>query len=150
MLNGCFCYPIAHYLMHQTHLYYIKIQGYKQLSPQGNPTDSADGSQQQQSNDKQTEEDKQLQMGWLEHILTVCASVGFLLQLFVPVGISVLLSMETFFSPSGKTKRYIIATYILIPVTLYLLSIVWSGWIQEKIMQPSDLYVGTARYKTGM
>ena len=68
------------------------------------------------------------------------------MQLGALVSIPILLSNK--FSPLGRLKDHIVATYILLPVSLCVISFVWSGWIQSKTMESSDNTV-TARFKTG-
>ena len=97
--------------------------------------------------------------------------LALLMQLGVLVGAPILLSMEKFYSPSEKSKQLSpseeskqlslsgeskhTATNILIPISLVLISIVWSGWIQKIITKAStkqctgDKKFKTARYKTG-
>ena len=82
------------------------------------------------------------------------------------VSIPLLLSNEHFFVPFEETEHYIIATYILIPVSLFIISVVWSGWIQKAIITSSvnntdttsdaaakdkttNKKVETTRYKSG-
>ena len=83
---------------------------------------------------------------YLKYLLTVLESFAFLLQLGALIGIPIVLSISN--SPSGSVKHYIVATYILLPVSLCIISFVWSGWIQKEVMKSSDDNV-TARYKTG-
>lgn len=75
--------------------------------------------------------------------------LGFLMQLGALVSIPILLSEENFFSLSGKTKHYIVATYVLIPVSLFIISFIWSGLTQTVITKPSSDNNNTARLKTG-
>ena len=82
---------------------------------------------------------------YLKYLLTVLELSGLLIQLGALVGIPILLSKKP---PSGKLKNHIVATYILLPVSLCIISFVWSGWIQTKTMESSKAKV-TARFKTG-
>ena len=59
------------------------------------------------------------------------------MQLGALVSIPVLLSTEHFYLPSGKASHYITATYILIPLSLCAISVLWSGWIQKLIIRSS-------------
>ena len=90
-------------------------------------------------------------------------TLGFLMQLGALVSVPILLSNEHFFVPFEETEHYIIATYILIPVSLFIISIVWSGWVQKVIITSSvdsvsdvaakdettNKKVKTTRYKSG-
>ena len=127
ILNGCFCFPIGRYLICQ--LTNVYKRGISEQSPKG----------------------------YWKYLLMILELLALFMQLGVLVCTPILLSMEKFYSPSEKSKRYVTATYILIPISLILISIVWSGWIQKIITRPStkqctgghDKKLKTARYKTG-
>ena len=93
----------------------------------------------------------------LKYLITTFELLGFLMQLGALVSIPIFLSNEQFFSPSGRAKRYAIATYIIIPVSLCIISIIWSGWIQNIIIRSPDAATQSlsgekdkkARLKTG-
>ena len=93
----------------------------------------------------------------LKYLITTSELLGFLMQLGALVSIPILLSNEQFFSPSGRAKRYVIATYIIIPVSLSIISMIWSGWIQNITIRSPDAATQSlihekdkkARLKTG-
>ena len=69
-------------------------------------------------------------------LVPVMAFFAFLLQLGALIAIPVLLSLtEDQYKGSHNNDRYL-TMYILIPVTLTVLSIVWSGWIQKYLVEP--------------
>ena len=129
-MNGCFLFPTFCYLFHK--LLGINCedakrkilnscrhcnQGYESL-----PSDDADSSSKR----------------YLKCILTTTSeTLGFIMQLSALVSIPVLLSINYFYEPSGKGKHHITATYFLIPVSLGIISFVWSGWIQKIIIRYS-------------
>lgn len=97
-----------------------------------------------------TENDKKKETKKLRYLKCLSTLLGFLLQLGVLVSIPVLLSNEHFYSPTGRIEHFVIATYILIPISLCVISIVWSGWVQNLITRSSDSNnTATARLKTG-
>ena len=138
LMNGCFFFPILSYLINQIYVCCNhQRRGYSKIGENVHRSKK----------------------------LCLFASVGFLMQLGGLVSIPILLSNH-FFVPSEETERYVIATYILIPVSLFIISIVWSGWIQKKIITSSvnntdttsvdaaenettNKKVQTARYKSG-
>lgn len=143
LLNGCFCFPIGSYLVYQTFNRNRDNQtqtnnGYRNL-------EAPDHEMSEASHDRE----QQLQKGYLKHLHTILELLGFLMQLGALVGIPIFLSEEKYFSPSGKIEYRIVFTYILIPVSLSVISIVWSGWIQNKIMKSSRNDKYNARLKTG-
>ena len=170
ILNGCFCFPIGRYLIYQANNYNCKerIQGklYSQqrhLDGYHRVTDINSNSnhkmQPVQHMPSNSNEDKSKKR-YLKYFLRMFELFGFLMQLGVLVSIPVVLSNENFFSPSGRIKHYAVATYILIPVSLSVISFVWSGWIQSKSMRASGANDNimkslnneedeTARLKTG-
>ena len=169
MLNGCFCFPIGFYIIYDSY-YTIRTRKYSkvpnredELSTNDNLSDTYDSYGTIRKYSKvPNEEDKSLTNDnssdtkdepiWLFYLLKVFEGLGCIMQFGVPIVISILLSMENFYSPSGKAKHYITATYILIPVSLYIISIVWSGWLQYCITIPAMIPASsnrTARYKTG-
>ena len=113
MMNGCFWFPIVRYFIYN-HVKMLNCfthcnQGYRSIKNE----DSS------------------------KHTVTVLEVLGLLMQLGALVSIPVLLSIDHFYLPSGKASHYITATYILIPVSLCIISILWSGWIQKLIVRPS-------------
>ena len=132
-MNGCFCFPIGCYLIYQLRGINYE-EAIKKLNSscrhrnQGYESISSDSTGTNDSSSK----------GYLKRILiTTSELLGFLMQLGALVSIPVLLSIEHFYVPSGKAKYHITATYILIPLSLCIISIVWSGWTQKLIMRPS-------------
>ena len=92
----------------------------------------------------------------LKYLVTTFEVLGFLMQLGALVSIPILLSNEQFYSPSGRAKRYVIATYIIIPVSLSIISMIWSGWTTVRSPAAStqslrfcDENCKKARLKTG-
>ena len=124
-------------------------------------TETTEDEQQSQSNNEEkTCIDKESSRRILNCLCTIMESIAFLMQLGALVSIPVLLSMDHFFEPSEISKHYFTATYILIPLSLLSISVVWCGWIQDRIMRPlnvnnitgqssSDKGSIIARYKTG-
>ena len=140
ILNGCFCFPIGRYLLYKTtnHSRQQPSQnGYLQIPDNNN--------EQNMGNTNQRQSPKR----YLKYLLTVLELSGLLIQLGALVTIPILLSEKHYFSPSRRlSKSHIVATYILLPVLLCIVSFVWSGWIQKKTMESSDGKL-TARFKTG-
>ena len=132
-MNGCFCFPIGCYLIRKLRGVNYEEAIKKFNSPhrhcdQGYEPISSDNTGTKNSSSKR----------YLKHILrTILELLGFLMQLGALASIPVLLSLEHFYVPSGKANYHITATYILIPVSLCIISVVWSGWIQKLIMRPS-------------
>ena len=126
IMNGCFCFPIGRYFIHQLRGINAKVRKHdnKKYEPIG-----SDG-----SNSAATEH---LPLKVQCAVITL-EVLGFIMQLGALVSIPVLLSTEHYYFPSGKANHYITATYILIPVSLCVISILWSGWIQKLIMRASD------------
>ena len=162
ILNGCFCCPIGCYLTRKVIKRFRKIRNsYSPLILKN--ADAENGTERLADNDQQSEfntsqetateqqESKEWKSFIIPFITTTCETFGFIIQLSVLVSIPILLSMEQYFSPSGRTKHNFVATYILIPVSLILISVVWSGWVQHRITEPSGQHKHgrTARYKTG-
>ena len=147
VLNGCFCFPIGRYLYHQVTNRRQRNQnhihdGYSQISGDDDQLHREATENVENGHEQQTEH---LQRP-LKYLLTILESSGFVLQSGALVGVAVLLA--TSFSPSGAVKHYFVATYILIPVSLFIISVVWSGWIQSYTIEASDPK-STARYKSG-
>ena len=129
-MNGCFLFPTFCYLFckllgincedaKQKILNSCRHcnQGYESL-----PSDDVDSSSKR----------------YLKCILTTTSeTLGFIMQLSALVSIPVLLSIDHFYEKSGKGKHHVTATYILIPVSLGIISFVWSGWIQKIIIRHS-------------
>ena len=132
-MNGCFCFPIGCYLIRQLRgVNYdetvTKLKYPHRHRKQGYESISSDSTGTKDSSSKQ----------YLKRVLRITLELlGFLMQLGALASIPVLLSLEHFYVPSGKANYSITATYILIPVSLCIISIVWSGWIQKLIMRPS-------------
>ena len=116
-----------------------QVSGYSQIS---------DDDQQHAENEENMENTNQLQSKYLKYLLTALELLGFLMQLGVLVAIPILLSSIKYFSPSGNVARYVTVTYILLPISLCIISFVWSGWIQNKAMKSADANC-TARFKAG-
>ena len=106
------------------------------------------------------ESTNQQQSRRLKYLLTILELLAFLMQLGVLVAIPILLALTKYFSPSGNVEHYVIATYILLPISLCVISFVWSGWVQNQAMKPSVANPQneakkssdakhTARFKTG-
>ena len=76
-------------------------------------------------------------------ITTILEALGFLMQFGVLVAIPILLDAEGRF--------YYIAVIILLPITLFLLSFVWSGWavMQKKLTRHGKIIYGGDRLKSG-
>ena len=159
ILNGCFCFPIGWHA-----IWGVSICGYE-LKNVKCAYDPLSNSEEQGTDEIDTIEDKDdithIEKGsskrFLKCLRTIIELVAFLMQLGVLVSIPFLLSIEQFFEPSEISKHHFIATYILIPISLISISVVWSGWIQDVIMKPQNT-IGqfsdgkgniTARYKTG-
>ena len=133
LMNGCFCLPIGWYLYHK--LRGINCEHAKRKST---PVDILKEASEPLLHDGSAQTKDSSSKGYLNCILTTASEVlGFIMQLGALVSIAVLLSTDHFYEPSGKAKYHVIATYILIPVTLFIISILWSGWIQELTMRPS-------------
>ena len=149
VLNGCFCFPIGRYLFHQVtsrkqrHQNHIH-NGYTEISDDDEQLHTETEENLENTHEQQTEH--QTLKRPLKYLLTILESSGFVLQSGALVGVAVLLA--TSFSPSGAVKHYFVATYILIPVSLFIISVVWSGWIQSYTIKSSDAN-STARYKSG-
>ena len=85
-------------------------------------------------------------------IVPVLEFLGFVLQIGALIAIPVLLSE---LSNDYENDQYHPSTLILLPVTLSLISLLWSGWVQEKLMESGSQRVtvqdevGTARLKAG-
>ena len=149
VLNGCFCFPIGRYLYHQVTNCRQRNQnhihdGYSEISDDDQQLHREATENLENGHEQQTEH--QTLKKPLKYFLTVLESSGFVLQSGALVGVAVLLA--TSFSPSGAVKHYFVATYILIPVSLFIISVVWSGWIQSYTIEASDPK-STARYKSG-
>ena len=144
ILNGCFCFPIGWYLIHQLSICYGKIRE-KMVNHQlsvgvtnrMNGNETMEVVQQSPSSIEQEREQLPLKSP-LKYLITTFELLGFLMQLGALVSIPIFLSNEQFFSPSGRAKCYAIATCIIIPVSLSIISIIWSGWIQNIIIRSSD------------
>ena len=87
-----------------------------------------------------------------QKIVPVLELFGFILQVGALIAVPILLSV----TENGYTKdNYHPSTLILLPVTLSLVSLLWSGWVQEKLMESRSQRVtvqdevGTARLKAG-
>ena len=69
-------------------------------------------------------------------LVPVMVFFAFLMQLGAMIAVPVLLALtEDRYRGSDNYDRYM-TMYILIPVTLTVLSIVWSGWIQYYLVEP--------------
>ena len=149
ILNGCFCFPIGCYLS-QSVITYVRqtkekfhnhqrhFDGYHKVEGD-NIKETMKPVQQSPSSTEQDKEPLQLRRR-SKYLTTTLEILGFLMQLGALVSIPILLSNEQFFSPSGRAKHYAIATYILIPVSLCIISMIWTGWIQNIIIRSSDAY----------
>ena len=125
IMNSCFCFPIGYYFIHQLRGINAKVrkhdnQLYESIGSNG-------------SNSAATED---LPLKGKCAVITL-EVLGFIMQLGALVSIPVLLATKHFYVLSGKANHYITATYILIPVSLGVISILWSGWIQKLIMRAS-------------
>ena len=125
IMNGCFCFPIGYYLIHQLRGINANTRKhgnkkYKRIRSVGSGSAAT--------------EDLPLKG---KCALITSEVLGFIMQLGALVSIPVLLATEHFYFPSGKANHYITATYILIPLSLSVISILWSGWIQKLIMRAS-------------
>ena len=165
ILNGCFCCPIGCYLTCKAikRFRIIKncscfplINSEETDSERGSILYLTDIDQELEPNSSQeTATEQQESKKWKSFIIpfitTTCETFGFIIQLSVLASIPILLSMEQYFSPSGRTKHNVAATCILIPVSLILISVVWSGWVQDRITKATGQHIHgrTARYKTG-
>ena len=158
ILNGCFCFPICRYLIYQAttcrHIYHGG-HGHNRSSHNKNgyiPISNDNNMETEQPDDNDTEQNTEIEQkspkGCLKHLLISLTILGFLMQLGALVSIPILLSENSIFSPSGRLKHNVVATYILIPVSLLIISIVWSGWIQNVIIRTSHSN-NTARLKAG-
>ena len=170
ILNGCFCFPIGccavrgvlicGYELKNVDCSYMPVLN-SNGSDSDTETETTENEQQSQSNNEEnTCINKESLRRLLKGLRTIMESIAFLMQLGALVSISVLLSIEHFFEPSEISKHYFTATYILIPLSLLSISVVWSGWIQDRIMRSSNVNNTTgqsssgkgsitARYKTG-
>ena len=87
-----------------------------------------------------------------QKILPILELFGLILQVGALIAIPILLS-ET--EDRYKNDLYHPSTLILLPVTLSLVSLLWSGWLQEKLLESRSQRVtvqdevGTARLKAG-
>ena len=144
LMNGCVCFPVGHYLickLRGINYEHAKKKIYSCRYRQGRKPLLDDGS---------TQTDVSSSKQRLKSILTTTAEIlGFIMQLGALVSIPVLLSIGHFYEPSGKAKYRITATYILIPVSLCIISILWSGWIQKLIMRPSGGYKTAKQQNNG-
>ena len=144
ILNGCFCFPIGHYLIYKATNHRRQQpnhNGYQQLPDNNDEPHTV--TEQNMGNTNQQQSPKR----YLKYLLTILELSGLLMQLGALLGIPILLSEKHYFSPSGRLENHIVATYILLPVSLCIMSFVWSGWIQSKAMKSSGKF--TARFKTG-
>ena len=167
ILNGCFCFPIGfcaiwgvyicgHELM-EVEFSYIFLNN--PPDEQETETETIEDNRQSEFDIVQIEKEKgsSKRKRFYKYFRTAIEIVAFLVQLGALVSIPVLLSMEQFFEPSELSKHHFIAIYILIPLSLLSISVVWSGWIQDAIMRPYNTTEQssdgkgnvTARYKTG-
>jgi len=82
---------------------------------------------------------------------------AFLMQLGALIAIPILLAYteNNYKSSSGNNSSKYTTLYILIPVTLTIISVVWSGWLQKYFVEPSSRRVAVtdelciARLKSG-
>jgi len=85
-------------------------------------------------------------------IVSILEFLGLVLQIGALIAIPVLLSE---LSNDYQNDKYHPSTLILLPVTLSLISLLWSGWVQEKLMEPRSQWgigqdeMGYARLKAG-
>ena len=156
ILNGCFLYPIGRYLVHQVMNHkqrHLNHRNYESNQSHRNGYASLPGSDEQHTqteenleNGQEQQTDQQMSKKYLKYVCIVLEISGLVLQLGALVGVPIVLSK--FFSPSGAVKNRIVATYILIPVSLFIISFIWSGWTQSYTIKSSDGN-SNARYKTG-
>ena len=154
ILNGCFWYPIVQYLIHQTTNRHQDQGNYERNQSNRNGYTSILGSDGQHTQAEENLENgqdeqqtgQQMSKKYLKYVRIVLEILCLVLQLGALVGVPILLSNS--FSPSGAVKDRIVATYILIPVSLFVISFLWSGWTQNHTIKSSDGN-STARYKTG-
>jgi len=127
ILNGCFCFPIGYHLIvgKLRSLHPHTRNGYQEVA---------------EENAGQTPNK------CIARLLTFLEIVGFLVQLgVVAAAIPALLPRE----PAIDNVALIA---IMIPLSLILISVVWSGWIQLRVSTSSVSTdrPGTARLKAGM
>ena len=85
---------------------------------------------------------------WFERIMIPpMETIAFLMQLSALIAIPILLA---FTEVNFKTTNKYMTVYILIPVTLTVISVVWSGWIQNYLVESKTNKAKTdARTKSG-
>lgn len=92
---------------------------------------------------------------FLKHkLVPILECIAFLMQLGALVAIPVLLA-HTEDKYEGRNDKYM-TMYVLIPVSLTIVSVVWSGWLQKYLVEPrskGSTVTGDpcmARLKSGM
>ena len=141
VLNGCFCFPIGAFLTRR------KLFGC--LNIRLRSTQPFDGNYHRLQEPASAElnggtETRQKQPSRVVHnvITTILEAMGFLMQCGVMVAIPILLNAE---------RCYYIAVIILLPISLFLLSFIWSGWavMQKKLTRHGKIIYGGDRLKAG-
>ena len=132
ILNGCFSFPIGSYLFSKLHC--LKNQTDDLITDEEMTLtgDEAEKSIADQAGDTSTTNNKMSPVcAW---ILTSMETIAFFMQIVMLIMIPVLLV-------SIYTNKYRLVA-VLIPITLIVLSIVWSGWITvwfQKITMPEKV-----------
>ena len=153
LLNGCFCFPIGAYLVRRKlcsclnslkSLQSTSTQNYGQSN--GNYHQFRDSESVELNNVTNTSQQSTTGSVGCNVITFILEALGFLMQFGVLVTIPILLTLE-----ESRSRVYYIAVIILLPISLFLLSFVWSGWavIQKKTTRHGKVIHGSDRLKAG-
>ena len=145
VLNGCFCFPIGAFLTRRKLFRCLNI-----ISSRLRSKKPFDGNYHRLQEPASAElnggtETRQRQPPRVVHnvITTILEAMGFLMQFGVLEAIPILLNDE---------RLYYIAVIILLPISLFVLSFIWSGWavMQKKLARHGKIIYGGDRLKAGI
>ena len=140
ILNGCFSFPIGSYLFSKVLSFLTNKTSKKTncstplLESQADmltyddlndETNKLTGNQNRSSDDNEITTTSQ-NSTVCSLVLTFMESAAFFMQIIIVILIPVLLM---YMHVSSNTDKYHLTVPILIPITLIMLSVVWSGWI---------------------
>jgi len=146
VLNGCFCFPIGAFLTRRKLFGCLNSSTSSRLKST-QPIDSNYHQFQESGSDELSNatETRQQQPPTVVHniITTILEAMGFFMQFGTLIVIPILLNAEERF--------YYIAVIILLPISLFFLSFVWSGWVvmQKKVTRHGKNIYGGDRLKAG-